>query len=220
MQWETGSSVILTVAHVPVKDYALENRIVLNIYLVRMGNDKNKYQSRRDFVRTAGKIIVASPLLVLPILLVRKTNVKGYVWQIDPYKCTQCGQCKTNCVLTPSASKCTHAFKMCGYCDLCGGFLRQGTKTISTAAENQLCPTGAIKRRFIEEPYFEYTIDEKLCDGCAKCVKGCGDFGNGSLYMQIRHDICVNCNECSIARTCPSNAVIRVPADQPYVRKT
>ena len=220
MQWETGSSVILTVTHVRVKDYAQENRIVLNIYLVRMGNDKNKYQSRRDFVRTAGKIIVASPLLVLPVLLVRKTNVKGYVWQIDPYKCTQCGQCKTNCVLTPSASKCTHAFKMCGYCDLCGGFLRQGVKTISTGAENQLCPTGAIKRRFIEEPYFEYTIDEKLCDGCAKCVKGCGDFGNGSLYMQIRHDICVNCNECSIARTCPSNAVIRIPADQPYIRKT
>jgi electron transport complex protein RnfB len=201
-------------------DYAQENRIVLNIYLVRMGNDKNKYQSRRDFVRTAGKILVASPLLVLPVLLVRKTNVKGYVWQIDPYKCTQCGQCKTNCVLTPSASKCTHAFKMCGYCDLCGGFLRQGVKTISTGAENQLCPTGAIKRRFIEEPYFEYTIDEKLCDGCAKCVKGCGDFGNGSLYMQIRHDICVNCNECSIARTCPSNAVMRVPADLPYIRKT
>ena len=201
-------------------DYAQENRIVLNIYLVRMGNDKNKYQSRRDFVRTAGKILVASPLLVLPVLLIRKTNVKGYVWQIDPYKCTQCGQCKTNCVLTPSASKCTHAFQMCGYCDLCGGFLRQGAKTISTAAENQLCPTGAIKRTFIEEPYFQYTIDEKLCDGCAKCVKGCGDFGNGSLYMQIRHEICVNCNECSIARTCPSNAIIRVPADKPYIRKT
>ena len=185
-----------------------------------MENDKNKYQSRRDFVRTAGKIVVASPLLVLPLILIRKTNVKGYVWQIDPYKCAQCGQCKTNCVLTPSASKCTHAFKMCGYCDLCGGFLRQGVKTISTGAENQLCPTGAIKRRFIEEPYFEYTIDEKLCDGCAKCVKGCGDFGNGSLYMQIRHNICVNCNECSIARTCPSNAVMRVPADQPYIRKS
>jgi electron transport complex protein RnfB len=220
LQWETGSSVILTVTHVLVKDYAQENRIVLNIYLVKMENGKNKYQSRRDFVRTAGKIVVASPLLVIPLMLVRKTNIKGYVWQIDPYKCTQCGQCKTNCVLTPSASKCTHAFKMCGYCDLCGGFLRQGVKTISTGAENQLCPTGAIKRRFIEEPYFEYTIDEKLCDGCAKCVKGCGDFGNGSLYMQIRHNLCVNCNECSIARTCPSNAVIRVPADQPYIRKT
>jgi electron transport complex protein RnfB len=184
-----------------------------------MENGRNKYQSRRDFVKAAGRIIVASPIIVLPVILARKTTVKGYVWQIDPYKCTQCGQCKTNCVLTPSASKCTHAFKMCGYCDLCGGYLRQGVKTISTGAENQLCPTGAIKRRFVEEPYFEYTIDEKLCDGCAKCVKGCGDFGNGSLYMQIRHNICVNCNECSIARTCPSNAIIRVPADKPYIRK-
>ena len=88
---------------------------------------------------------------------------------------------------------------MCGYCDLCGGYLRQGVKTISTGAENQLCPTGAITRKFVEEPYFEYTINKDLCDGCAKCVKGCGDFGNGSLYMQIRHDLCVNCNDCSIA---------------------
>jgi electron transport complex protein RnfB len=220
LQQVTGLSAILIVIHVPEREYAQENRIVLNIYLLKMENDKNKYQSRRDFVKTAGKIVVASPLLLIPVMLVRKTNVKGYVWQIDPYKCTQCGQCKTNCVLTPSASKCTHAFKMCGYCDLCGGFLRQGVKTISTGAENQLCPTGAIKRRFIEEPYFEYTIDEKLCDGCAKCVKGCGDFGNGSLYMQIRHNLCVNCNECSIARTCPSYAVVRVPADQPYIRKS
>jgi Na+-translocating ferredoxin:NAD+ oxidoreductase subunit B len=184
-----------------------------------MENGKNKYQSRRDFVKAAGRVIVASPLVVLPALLIKKTSVKGYVWQIDPNKCTMCGQCKTNCVLTPSASKCTHAYKMCGYCDLCGGYLRQGVKTIGTGAENQMCPTGAIKRRYIEEPYFEYTIDEKLCDGCAKCVKGCVDFGNGSLYMQIRHDICVNCNECSIARTCPSNAISRVPADRPYNRK-
>ncbi|MFA5819010.1 MAG: ferredoxin [Bacteroidales bacterium] len=184
-----------------------------------MTEGTNKYQSRRDFVRRAGKLIVAVPLVILPVALTKKTSAAGYVWQIDPFKCTQCGQCKTNCVLTPSASKCVHAFRMCGYCDLCGGYLRQGVKTISTGAENQLCPTGAITRKFVEEPYFEYTFNEDLCDGCAKCVKGCADFGNGSLYMQIRHDRCVNCNECSIARTCPSNAVIRVPADVSYMPK-
>jgi electron transport complex protein RnfB len=108
---------------------------------------------------------------------------------------------------------------MCGYCDLCGGYLRQGVKNINTGAESQLCPTAAIKRKFIEEPYFEYSIDEALCDGCAKCVKGCADFGNGSLYMQIRHNLCENCNECSIARTCPSKAVIRVPANEAYILK-
>lgn len=184
-----------------------------------MSSEKNKYQSRRDFVKKAGKIIIAAPLILVPLSLAKKTSASGYVWQIDPMKCTQCGQCKTNCVLTPSASKCVHAFVMCGYCDLCGGYLRQGVKTISTGAENQLCPTGAIERKFVEEPYFEYKINLDLCDGCAKCVKGCGDFGNGSLYMQIMQDLCVNCNDCSIARTCPSNAISRVQADHQYLPK-
>jgi electron transport complex protein RnfB len=101
----------------------------------------------------------------------------------------------------------------------CAAIAICGVKTISTGAENQLCPTGAITRKFIEEPYFEYTINEDLCDGCAKCVKGCGDFGNGSLYMQIRHNLCENCNDCSIARTCPSEAISRVPALTPYLQK-
>jgi Na+-translocating ferredoxin:NAD+ oxidoreductase subunit B len=189
------------------------------LILANMSERKNIYQSRRDFVRKAGKIAVIAPRAIIPAALLKRISVSGYVWQIDPFKCTQCGQCKTNCVLTPSASKCVHAFQLCGYCDLCGGYLRQGVKTISTAAENQLCPTGAITRKFVEEPYFEYTINEDLCDGCAKCVKGCGDFGNGSLYMQIRHNLCVNCNDCSIARTCPSNAIIRVPALTSYLQK-
>jgi electron transport complex protein RnfB len=184
-----------------------------------MSEGKNKYQTRRDFVKKAGRIAAIMPLAIIPAVLLKKTSLTGYVWQIDPFKCTQCGQCKTNCVLTPSASKCVHAYQMCGFCDLCGGYLRQGVKTISTGAENQLCPTGAITRKFVEEPYFEYTINEDLCDGCAKCVKGCGDFGNGSLYMQIRHNLCVNCNDCSIARTCPSDAVVRVPALSPYMQK-
>ena len=185
----------------------------------KMKEDNNRYQNRRAFVRRAGKILIAAPLVAIPSLLARKTTASAYVWQIDPFKCTQCGNCKTHCVLTPSASKCVHAYAMCGYCDLCGGYLRQGVKTISTGAENQLCPTGAINRKFVEEPYFEYQIDEDLCDGCAKCVKGCNDFGNGSLHMQIMQDLCVNCNDCSIARACPSNAISRVPADHQYIPK-
>jgi Na+-translocating ferredoxin:NAD+ oxidoreductase subunit B len=184
-----------------------------------MKQEKNKYQSRRDFVRQAGKFAIVLPLIAIPVALAKKTSANGFVWQIDPFKCTQCGQCKTNCILTPSASKCVHSFQLCGYCDLCGGYLRQGVKTIGTGAENQMCPTGAITRTFVEEPYFEYTINEDLCDGCTKCVKGCADFGNGSLQMQIKHDICVNCNDCSIARTCPSQAVIRVPANEQYIFK-
>jgi electron transport complex protein RnfB len=141
------------------------------------------------------------------------------VWQLDPAKCIQCGQCQTECVLTPSAVKCVHVFAMCGYCDLCGGYFKQGTKTLNTGAENMLCPTNAIKRTFIEEPFFQYTVDESLCNGCGKCVKGCAAFGNGSLQLQVRHDRCSNCNECSIARKCPSGAFTRVPAHKPYLLK-
>jgi electron transport complex protein RnfB len=82
-----------------------------------------------------------------------------------------------------------------------------------------LCPTAAITRKYIEEPFFEYTIDEDLCIGCAKCVKGCTSFGNGSLHLQIIHDLCKNCNQCAIARSCPSDAISRVPGSDPYLVK-
>ena len=145
---------------------------------------------------------------------------RQYVWQLDPAKCIHCGRCATNCVLTPSAVKCTHVYAMCGYCDLCGGYFQPNTTTLNTGAENQLCPTKALKRRFVEDPFFEYTIDEALCIGCGKCVKGCSAFGNGSLQLQVRHDRCVNCNQCSIARNCPSEAFSRVPANDPYLLRS
>lgn len=141
------------------------------------------------------------------------------VWQLDPEKCIQCGRCATECVLAPSAVKCVHAFNMCGYCKLCFGYFQPGADALTADAENQLCPTGAIRRQFVEEPYFEYTVDESLCIGCGKCVKGCGSFGNGSLHLQVRHDRCAHCNECAIARACPSGAFRRVPATQPYLLK-
>jgi len=149
----------------------------------------------------------------------RTPALQRTVWQLDPAKCIQCGQCATHCVLSLSAVKCVHRFEMCGYCKLCFGFFLPGAASLTSAAENQVCPTAAIKRKFIEEPYFEYTIDEPQCIGCGRCVKGCGAFGNGSLVLQVRHDRCVNCNECAIARDCPADAFSRVPADQPYLFK-
>ncbi len=149
----------------------------------------------------------------------RHSTTEKWVWQIDPFKCTQCGRCATECVKTPSAVKCVHAYDLCGYCDLCGGYFKPNTKELETGAEYQLCPTAAIERKFIEEPYFEYVINEDLCNGCAKCVKGCSQFGNGSLHLQIRHNLCDNCNECAIARVCPSDAIKRVPASEPYIIK-
>jgi len=148
-----------------------------------------------------------------------KYKKKDTVWQIDPHTCVACGNCATYCVLEESAVKCVKVFAICGYCDFCSGYHEPGAVALDTAAENQLCPTGAMKREFIEDPYYEYTIDEKLCIGCGKCVKGCAAFGNGALFLQVRHDRCLNCNECSIAAACPSGAFQRVPADKPYLLK-
>jgi electron transport complex protein RnfB len=122
-------------------------------------------------------------------------------------------------VLEESAVKCVQVYAICGYCDFCPGYFELGASVLEPGAENELCPTGAISRTFVEEPYYEYTIDESLCIGCAKCVKGCAAFGNGSLFLQVRHDRCLNCNECAIAVACPSGAFRRVPADRPYLLK-
>jgi electron transport complex protein RnfB len=141
----------------------------------------------------------------------------GERWQINPNKCTQCGQCASHCVLDQSAVKCFHEFAMCGYCDFCTGFFVAEPNERHEGAENQFCPTGAIKRRYVTDPYFEYEINEDLCVGCARCVEGCTQFGNGSLYLQVRHDVCAGCNECAIAAACPADAFERVPAEAPYI---
>jgi electron transport complex protein RnfB len=195
------------------------------VILLKKMNDKtsgamgDKKVKRRDFINSTMRLTAAVALGGLAGMTVSKSNSGQYVWQIDPFECTQCGRCATECVLTESAVKCVHAYDLCGYCDLCGGYFKPGVKNLETGAEYQLCPTAAIERKFIEEPYFEYIIKEDLCIGCAKCVAGCTSFGNGSLHLQIRHDICVNCNECAIARSCPSDAIMRVQADEPYLIK-
>ena len=149
----------------------------------------------------------------------RRAEARHQVWQLDPDVCVACGNCATECVLSESAVKCVHAYAVCGYCELCTGYFEPAAMELDSGAENQLCPTGAIQRTFREDPYYEYTIDEARCIGCGKCVKGCGAFGNGSLFLQVRHDRCLNCNECSIAAACPSGAFRRVPADRPYLIK-
>jgi len=180
-------------------------------------NSKKSKVSRRDFLNSGIRFSVILGLGAVGGHLLTRSQSRQMVWQLDPTKCIQCGRCATKCVKTPSAVKCVHVYSMCGYCDLCGGYYRPETKELNTAAENQLCPTSAIRRKFVEEPYFQYEIDEALCNGCGKCVKGCGAFGNGSLQLQVRHNLCDNCNECAIARDCPAGAYSRVPSDNPYL---
>jgi electron transport complex protein RnfB len=175
--------------------------------------------SRRDFlangVRGASLLSLGG---VLGSVLVNRSTGKT-VWQIDPYKCTFCGKCATECVLNPSAVKCVNVFPLCGYCKLCTGYFEASPNALTTAAENQLCPTGALIRKLVEDEYYEYTVDPKLCIGCARCVKGCTDYGNGSLFLQIDQQLCVQCNRCSIAAVCPPQAISRVSVHQPYILK-
>ncbi|HEY3396018.1 MAG TPA: 4Fe-4S binding protein [Armatimonadota bacterium] len=183
-------------------------------------SDKKKPTTRREFLKTglraAGVVVLGGALGSL----VRRGNAGETVWQIDPAKCTQCGLCVTACVLAPSAVKAVHQYAMCGYCNLCFGYFTDQRADNGTGAENQRCPTDAIRRSFVEDPYYQYVIDEPKCIGCGICVKGCGAFGNGSLFLQVRHDRCLNCNECAIAAACPAQAFVRVPADHPYLYKT
>ena len=179
--------------------------------------EESKDVSRREFIRAGGRIVGLAALGGGLAYLAARATAGNTVWQIDPDKCIQCGNCATYCVLRPSAVKCVHAISICGYCDPCFGYFDPQSPEQTTGAEGQLCPTNAICRKHVTGPYYEYTIDEEKCNACAKCAKGCNKFGNGSLHMQVRHDRCLNCSQCSIAEACPSEAFVRVPASRPYI---
>ena len=150
--------------------------------------------SRREFVRGAVATAIGGT-----VLAAARRGSPELVWQIDPEKCTQCGRCATHCVLAPSAVKCFHSYSICGYCDLCGGYLRSDAKRRDTGAENQLCPVSAIKRTYIEDPYYQYTIDEDLCIGCGVCVQSCMNdvirMKKGKAYIAYQED-CSQCFSC------------------------
>lgn len=175
--------------------------------------------SRRGFVRTILRSAAFVALGGGVAGLFRRSSRRDMAWQTDPTKCIQCGRCETNCVLDTSAVKCVHNFPICGFCERCFAYYDPRVKSFETGAENQLCPVGALTRKLVQEPYYEYTVDEDLCVACSRCVKGCNQFGNGSLCLQVQHDRCLHCNECAIAINCPANAFVRVPADRPYITK-
>lgn len=176
--------------------------------------------TRREFFRNGLRVAGLTGAGVVAGATGHRLSASDTVWQIDPRRCLTCSRCATECVLEQSAVKCVNWFPICGYCDLCTGYFEPQPNGLNTGAENQLCPTSAILRKFVEDPYFEYTIDEDLCIACAKCIEGCRLFGNGSFHLQVRHDRCLNCNECAIAKACPGDAFYRAPASDPYFHFT
>ena len=187
-------------------------------------NDPLQRPDRRQFVGDGLRIAgLASLGAAGGFLLGRQGSGRETRWQLDPDKCMACGNCATHCVLDESAVKCVQFYDMCGYCEICTGYFDADYLALDTAAENQMCPTGAVIRTFVEEKagqkFFEYTIDVDACLGCGKCVKGCA-LMNGSLYLQVDHERCLDCNECSIAVACPTQAFQRVPSETPYQLKS
>jgi electron transport complex protein RnfB len=177
-------------------------------------------RDRRQFLHDGARVVAVAAAGAAGGFLIGRQGRGGTTrWQIDPNQCMACENCATQCVLEESAVKCVQFFDMCGYCDVCTGYFAPDYRELNSAAENQMCPTGAVIRTFVEEKagqkFYEYTIDADACIGCGKCVKGCA-LMNGSLFLQVDQERCLNCNECAIAVACPTQAFDRVPVDRPY----
>lgn len=176
--------------------------------------------SRRRFLDNSLRVLGLAGLGGAAGVLVRRA-ASDMVFQIDPSRCVACDLCRTSCVLSHSAVKVVNHFPECGYCQLCPAYYDVTSRPDEMGLPTgKVCPLDAIKRRVVgivdeEDPnnnYYEYTIDESLCDGCGKCVAACKPpAGNGSLRLEIRYDCCVECSSCAIQNACPENAVIRIP---------
>ena len=176
--------------------------------------------SRRDFIDRSFRIVGLAGIGGAAALLARRA-ASNTVFQVDPSKCVACDLCRTSCVLSHSAVKAVNDFKKCGYCQLCPAYFDVTSMPDDMGLPTgTVCPQDALKRRIVgdvdeEDPnnnYYEYTIDESLCDGCGKCVKACKPpAGNGALRLEVRYSRCLECDACAIQVACPQSAIVRIP---------
>jgi electron transport complex protein RnfB len=167
--------------------------------------------------------------------LVNRSVAEG-AWQLDPSMCVNsrlgatgvsvCEVCATSCVLPLSAVRAVNDHDKCGRCCICPAYY-----DVTSAVDDEglpsekLCPRDAIERVPIgevdpEDPannYYDYLIDEERCNGCGVCVMGCKEpAGLGSIRIEVRHDMCLDCNRCAIAIACPDEAYVRhLPGEEP-----
>ncbi|MBU0638994.1 MAG: hypothetical protein KKB50_09030 [Planctomycetes bacterium] len=157
--------------------------------------------------------------------LIVKADRKG-VWYLDINRCINsrlgatgvpvCEKCATECVLSLSAIRAVNDHAKCGRCYICPGYFNVTSAVDEDGLPSEkLCPRDAISRTPIGEVdpndpannYYEYTIDEQRCNGCGKCVMGCKEpAGLSSIRLEVRHDLCLACNRCTIASACPEDA--------------
>lgn len=168
-----------------------------------MAEEKNI--DRRSFLKIGARTVGACALLGSSGFLLSKA-VKRHAFFIDPEQCIKCTGCETNCVKNISAVKCVNNLEECGLCVHCFGYFVDDNNEAETP-ENLVCPTRALKRKKIGDETFSYTINEDECIGCGRCVKACWDKGAASMTLQIRGNLCLECNSCTIQNQCPANAV-------------
>lgn len=194
--------------------------------------------SRRQFLQRTGQAACAAALGGTAVVLGRRA-CSGDAWVIAPSKCVNirlgvtgpdkvCEVCATSCVLPLSAVRAVNEHLLCGRCCICPAYFdvrsSMGPDGLPT---KKVCPRDAIKRAVIgdvdpDDPlnnFYEYTIDEELCNGCGRCVMECKDpAGLGSIRLEVRYDRCLHCNECTIATHCPDDAYVRVgPQPRPAI---
>jgi electron transport complex protein RnfB len=177
--------------------------------------------SRREFIDRSLRVVGIVGIAGATGVLARRA-ASNTVFQVDPSKCVACDLCRTSCVLSHSAVKAVNVFNECGYCQLCPAYFDVTSQPDEVGLPTgKVCPQDALKRHVVgkidkDDPnnnYYEYTIDESLCDGCGKCVKACKPpAGNGALHLEVRYSRCLECDACSIQIACPQSAIVRIPA--------
>jgi Na+-translocating ferredoxin:NAD+ oxidoreductase subunit B len=180
----------------------------------------DKRSSRRNFLKGCARVAGAAAVVAMGSKLVARAD-SDKVWQLDAQTCNFCGRCATTCVRKQSAVRAVNDFTRCGYCYICPAYFDTSTDANPDGTFNKLvCPQNAMRRRLVGKPdpadpnnnYYEYTIDHSKCNGCGLCVKNCQPpSGNAALHLEVRHDLCRDCNQCSIAAACPPQAFYRAP---------
>jgi len=181
---------------------------------------------RKEFFRRSGHALGLVVLGTITARILAKPSDdaefiaqnRRFAWQIDPERCTSCGLCETACIRKPSAVKALNDPKKCSNCVVCYGHITDSkidSDKIDSEGE-RVCPVDAVTRENFSggiDGMFLYSNDPKRCIGCGQCTKRCNEHGSQSMFLMIRPDLCLGCNECAIAVACPHAAIERVPRE-------
>ncbi len=196
-------------------------------------HDNTDKPTRRDVLGHVARGATLVGIVGTAAHLIVRSDAHG-AWGIDSGRCVNsrmgatgvdvCQLCSTECIEPLSAVRAVNDFSRCGRCYICPAFYNVTSAVDAEGLPSEKrCPRDAILRKPIgwvdeDDPannFYEYEIDELRCNGCGLCVMGCKEpAGLGSITLEVRHDLCVDCNRCSIATSCPDDAYAYRPTAQ------